>query len=120
MAHRHRPPQNVVTYDVVVAASNPELLLEPGMTATMKIVVHRRDNVLRAPGRAVAIRLRDLAVPGGGGGPRSAAGWLAAGLDTCARGKTDKPVSVWLGLDDGAYTEVDQGWSAARRPTDRR
>ena len=31
--------QNVVIYDVVITASNPELLLEPGMTATNKIVV---------------------------------------------------------------------------------
>ena len=41
--------QNVVTYDVVITASNPDLLLEPGMTTTATIVVDRRDDSLRAP-----------------------------------------------------------------------
>jgi HlyD family secretion protein len=45
--------QNVVTYDVVVAASNPQLLLAPGMTANVKIVTEERENMLRAPLQAV-------------------------------------------------------------------
>ena len=31
--------QNVATYDVVISAPNPDLLLEPGMTATIRIVI---------------------------------------------------------------------------------
>ena len=45
--------QNVVTYDVVVAVANPDLLLMPGMTATTKIVTAERDNVLRVPDQAL-------------------------------------------------------------------
>lgn len=41
--------QNVVTYDVVVAVDNPELLLFPGMTADAEIVTDARENVLRIP-----------------------------------------------------------------------
>ncbi len=41
--------QNVVTYDVVVAVDNPELLLFPGMTADAEIVTDSRENVLRVP-----------------------------------------------------------------------
>ncbi len=45
--------QNVVTYDVVVAVDNPELLLFPGMTADAEIVTDSRENVLRVPLAAV-------------------------------------------------------------------
>lgn len=45
--------QNVVTYDVVVTASNPDLSLKPGMTANVRIVVDKRDNVLRVPDQAL-------------------------------------------------------------------
>jgi HlyD family secretion protein len=41
--------QNVVTYDVVVTADNPKLLLAPGMTANVKIITQERKNVLRVP-----------------------------------------------------------------------
>ncbi|AIY41757.1 Macrolide-specific efflux protein MacA [Collimonas arenae] len=45
--------QNVVTYDVVVAVDNPELLLFPGMTADAEIVTDSRENVLRIPLAAI-------------------------------------------------------------------
>ncbi|MGB5084563.1 MAG: efflux RND transporter periplasmic adaptor subunit [Methylocystis silviterrae] len=40
---------NGAAYDVVIDAPNPDLLLEPGMTATATIEVDRRDDFLRAP-----------------------------------------------------------------------
>ena len=45
--------QNVVTYDVVIAVSNPELLLKPGMTANARIVTAERDDVLKVPLQAL-------------------------------------------------------------------
>ncbi|HYM21872.1 MAG TPA: efflux RND transporter periplasmic adaptor subunit, partial [Vicinamibacterales bacterium] len=39
--------QNVVTYDVVVSASNPDAALKPGMTANVHVVTEKRDSVLR-------------------------------------------------------------------------
>jgi HlyD family secretion protein len=45
--------QNVITYDVVVTAPNAELLLKPGMTANVRIIVDRRENALRAPDQAL-------------------------------------------------------------------
>src|SRR5436309_1350651 len=41
--------QNVVTYTVVVAVSNPEGKLLPGMTANVKLVVAEKPNVLKVP-----------------------------------------------------------------------
>lgn len=48
--------QNVVTYDVVVAVSNPEQILMPGMTAYVNVVVAQRSNVLLVPNAALRYR----------------------------------------------------------------
>jgi RND family efflux transporter MFP subunit len=103
-----RPSQTLEapTYDVVITTPNPELLLKPGMTATIKIVVDRRDDVLRAPDQALRYSPAGRAAPsssGAGtpldGGPRV---WiLREGRPTA--------VPVQLGLDDGAYTEIVKG-----------
>lgn len=41
--------QNVVNYNAVIAVENPERKLKPGMTATVSILVARRDNGLKIP-----------------------------------------------------------------------
>lgn len=68
--------QNVVTYTVVVATANPMLQLVPGMTANVRIVSARRDDVLKVPNAALrwrpsgAANLREevASAPTGGGG----------------------------------------------------
>jgi len=45
--------QNVVTYPVVVEASNPDLKLLPGMTANISFQVERRDEILKVPNAAL-------------------------------------------------------------------
>jgi HlyD family secretion protein len=57
--------QNVVTYDVVIAVANPDLLLKPGMTATVSITTARRDDVVRVPLRALRFRPADAPPPEG-------------------------------------------------------
>jgi HlyD family secretion protein len=48
--------QNVVTYDVVVSAANPDLKLLPGMTANIKVVTDQRESVLQLPNAALRFR----------------------------------------------------------------
>ncbi len=45
--------QNVVTFDVIVAVANPDLVLMPGMTATTRIVTAEHDNVVRVLDQAL-------------------------------------------------------------------
>lgn len=45
--------QNVVTYDVVIAADNPDLKLFPGMTAKVTILTSRQDQALKVPNAAL-------------------------------------------------------------------
>ncbi len=99
--------QNVATYDVVISASNPDLLLKPGMTATIRIVVERRDDVLRTPNRALRFSPRDQAVQNGAGGPRMPpVGWSQLWI---LRDGKPTAIPVQLGLDDGASTEIVEG-----------
>src|SRR5690606_34953993 len=53
--------QNVVTYDVILRAANPDNRLMPGMTANLTIVTERKAGVLRAP--VAALRFTPPAVP---------------------------------------------------------
>ncbi len=62
---------NVVTYTVVIGASNPGRRLLPGMTANIDIVTGRREDVLRVANAAVRFRLpgADSPVGSAAGGP---------------------------------------------------
>jgi HlyD family secretion protein len=99
--------QNVVTYDVVIAVSNPELQLKPGMTANARIVIAERDHALQVPLQALRFS------PNGGGehqhahaakaqSSRKAHVWVSEG------GKLRK-VDVVRGLDDGNVAEIVSG-----------
>ena len=44
---------NVVTYDTVIGVTNSDYSLKPGMTASVSIVVTRRDHVLEIPNAAL-------------------------------------------------------------------
>jgi HlyD family secretion protein len=97
--------QNVVTYDVVVTADNAQLLLKPGMTATVRIITAERDGVLRVPDQAFRF------VPGGlAGNPAQEADrgrvWLL---------RDGKPaaMAVVAGVDDDSYSEIVSGEIAA-------
>ncbi|MGH8704576.1 MAG: efflux RND transporter periplasmic adaptor subunit, partial [Burkholderiales bacterium] len=48
--------QNVISYIVVISASNPDLSLLPGMTANVRIVVDRRESVLKVANAALRFR----------------------------------------------------------------
>lgn len=75
--------QNVVTYTAVIATSNPNLELFPGMTANVRIVTDTRENVLKVPNAALRYR------PPGASEPRSAAapeGGDGAGEDGAKKG----------------------------------
>src|ERR1022692_711186 len=50
--------QNVITYDVVIEVSNPDLKLFPGMTANATISTGHASNVLRVPKASLRFRPR--------------------------------------------------------------
>jgi HlyD family secretion protein len=64
--------QNVVTYNTLIAVDNPGGRLMPGMTATVSLIIQKRENVLRLP--AAALRFRPEGWQPGAGGRRAGAG----------------------------------------------
>ena len=103
--------QNVTTYATIINAPNGDLKLRPGMTATLRVEVSRKSDVLRVP--SAALRFRPSAdvfaalnqpVPpealGGGRGGRGGRGGGAPGganapgaADRAGRTATDAPAA---------------------------
>ena len=90
--------QNVVTYDVVIGVDNKQLLLKPGMTATARIIIEARPQVLRVPDQALRF------VPGNSA-PATQASQPAPQVWKLVN-KRAVPVPVTLGLDDDSFSEV--------------
>jgi HlyD family secretion protein len=90
--------QNVITYDAVIAVSNPGLLLKPGMTATASIVKARSQNVLRVPSQGLR-----FTPPGAA---RLAAGRRAVWVE---RDSKLVQIPVTVGLDDQTVAEIKSG-----------
>src|SRR6202008_5138343 len=85
--------QNVVTYTAIVSAPNPDLLLLPGMTAQLRIVVSDAGDTLKIPSQALRLR------PNGAG---AASG--RPGLHEAASSKAS--ATVWLVGEDGRPSPV--------------
>jgi HlyD family secretion protein len=101
--------QNVVTYTAVISAPNPDLLLLPGMTATLQIAVSETAAMLKIPSQALRFK------PNGQGGQELQTSAVAAPapsrgtiwvLDNKA---TIRPVQVALGASDGDSVAVSGG-----------
>jgi HlyD family secretion protein len=71
--------QNVVTYTAVIATSNPNLELFPGMTANVRIVTATRDGVLKVPNAALRFRPAGTAETRAAGGEGDTAGAQGSG-----------------------------------------
>ena len=55
--------QNVVSYDTVIAVTNEDLNLKPGMTATVSIIIAERKDVLKVQNAALRFRPVDAPTP---------------------------------------------------------
>jgi HlyD family secretion protein len=85
--------QNVVTYTAIVSAPNPDLLLLPGMTAQLRIVVTNTGEVLKIPNQALRFR------PNGAG---PATGHQGTGQAP----SSEEPATVWLVAEDGRPSPI--------------
>lgn len=100
---------NVVTYTVVVDASNPDDLLLPGMTATIDFIVASRENVLLVSNNALRVEATDEMTASASGAPaapgKSGGNTASAAPDTASGGnKTTQPV-LWV-RDGGRYVKI--------------
>jgi HlyD family secretion protein len=100
--------EGLVTYPVTLLAANPGGVLLPGMTATVRLEVARREGVLAVREAALRWSPADAArVP-----PRSRV-WR------WTKRSTIEPVLVLVGISDGQYTEVMDARDARLQEGDR-
>ncbi len=126
--------QNVVNYVVIIDVPNPELKLMPGMTATVTILVSKKEGVLKVP--TIALRFQppqemiEVRKDSASGGDDSARAerrrqFMAQGGGT--GGATQRPnggpTRLWIltkdkkltsifirpGMSDGTFTEIARG-----------
>ncbi len=97
--------QNVVSYNVIVAVSNDDSVLLPGMTANVRFTVHQRKAVLRIPNGALRYK------PTGEDPDTAPAAARLSGKHTLYRLEEGKPVSINVktGISDNNYTEILEG-----------
>ena len=103
--------QNVVTYTVVISTDNGDLALLPGMTATVRIVIAEKADVLKVPKAALRFRpsgTRSGTVPltrkeGGRVEGKPGVVWVPG------EGGRPMPVAIRTGTSDGSATEVVSG-----------
>jgi HlyD family secretion protein len=95
--------QNVISYDVVIDADNPDLALKPGMTATTHIVAAEKHDVLRIPEAALRFVPNGHTVGGANAAERT------GGRVWVRRGGGLEPVALRLGLADEDAVEVTGG-----------
>ena len=97
--------QNVVTYDVVITVSNPDLKLFPGMTANARILTAKLDDSLKVPNAVLRLHpsaavLKQLGLPSPQTGTPT--------IYVVPGGKL-QVLPVTFGLSDGKFTAVTTG-----------
>ena len=90
---------NVVTYEVVIDAPNPDIKLKPGLTANVSIFTMQKPEILIVPAKALRFSPQM-------GQKASATGPKRVYVD---RGGKLSEVAVKTGVTDGIYTEVVSG-----------
>ncbi len=96
---------NVVTYEVVISAPNPDLKLKPGLTANVTIFILERDNVLSVSAKALRFTPSESLV-----GPEDEIIDCEGTHKVWTReGKTFKAHAVELGISNGSLTEILNG-----------
>lgn len=105
---------NVVTYEVVIDAPNPDLKLKPGLTANVNIYTMEENDVLLVPSKALRFTpsaevikdIKDIQVEepvqADPNNKKQKVVWTKSG-------NTLSPKLIIIGVNDGVQTEVKEG-----------
>lgn len=96
---------NVVTYEVVISAPNPDLKLMPGLTATVTIYTLEKENVLSVPAKALRFTPVEPIIGAGDtvkDAPATHKVWTREGNSFIAH-----PVEI--GISNNVLTEIKSG-----------
>jgi HlyD family secretion protein len=102
--------QNVVTYTAIISAPNPDLLLLPGMTAQLRIVVRDTGDTLRIPSQALRFRPNGVGLAADRQNANQAASSQAsATVWLVGENGRPEPIAVRLGASDDNSTALLEG-----------
>ncbi|RQW80323.1 MAG: HlyD family efflux transporter periplasmic adaptor subunit, partial [Geobacter sp.] len=107
--------QGVVTYGTIIRTENTGNKFKPGMTATVKIVTGKKDNVIRVPTRVLRFKpesIPNFPYPPGYkkyGKKAVKGGQYLRELWVLRKGNKPEPVEVELGLSERKYVEMVSG-----------
>lgn len=104
---------NVVTYEVVISAYNPDLKLKPGLTANVTIYTLERDHVLCIPTKALRFVPEEALLASMGYSVEDAGKEASSGKRIVwqMKGKQLLPKEVTVGISSGNQTEITAGLS---------
>lgn len=96
---------NVVTYETLIDIDNPDMLLRPGMTATIRFEVDKAVDVLMVPNAALRFDPQRK--------PEQPLNWRRPGRGAKVRsrvftlvGEELREIAVELGINDGSHTQI--------------
>lgn len=92
--------QNVVTYDAVIKVENPDLMLKPGLTANVSVIIATKKDVLKVPNAALRFKPSEKT--------REAGEKKGEGVWILEKGKPRR-ISITTGISDGNFTELSSG-----------
>lgn len=105
---------NVVTYEVVIEAPNPDLKLKPGLTASVNIYIMEESGILLVPAKALRFNpdpellkgIKDIQIGQpitvDAKNPKQKVVWVKSGNSLSAH-------LVTIGVTDGIYTSITNG-----------
>ncbi|WP_321332191.1 efflux RND transporter periplasmic adaptor subunit [uncultured Bacteroides sp.] len=96
---------NVVTYEVVVSAPNPELKLKPGLTATVTIFTLEKSDVLCVPAKALRFTPSKAII----GSKDKIVDCQSEHKLWTREGNTFTAHAVQIGISNGILTEITSG-----------
>ena len=96
---------NVVTYEVVISAPNPDLKLKPGLTANVTVYTLEQPNVVSVPSKALRFTpTKDMLQPG-----QKIVDCNAKKKLWVREGNTFKAYGVSVGISNGTRTQIVSG-----------
>jgi HlyD family secretion protein len=101
--------QNVVTYTVIISTRNPDLLLLPGMTAQLRIVVNNTGEVLKIPSQALRFRPQGASSASGHQSANQAGSTPSATVWVVGNDGQPSPIAVKLAASDDSGAALLDG-----------
>jgi HlyD family secretion protein len=101
--------QNVVTYNVVVQVDNRDLLLRPGMTANVSVLIRTESDVLKIPNAALRYRPSEKKANAAGESRKKKDSKDGSKVFVADAKGAARAVPVSVGITDGSFSRLVKG-----------